>query len=239
MNLVLLYFAVKYHGEWKSIYDALIKKEQISPGDLYDLEKSLQCKYTTILNNDYPEELKSVDHPPFVIFYVGNLNLISHNQNKLIFISNSNRIYTDNYLIKLYNDLNSANFIPVISTNLNIDVEKNFEHKMFICEKPILNYLYKESIKKSLYLSLIYNKNTKKDNFLECQINLMHGLLKRVLILPSENESLIHRKIECLSNRGSELMAIPDNANNNSMSNLWIKNGAKLVDRASDIINRM
>jgi len=32
--------------------------------------------YATVMDNDYPAELRNTDRPPFVIFYKGNIDLL-------------------------------------------------------------------------------------------------------------------------------------------------------------------
>lgn len=65
----LLYYVVKYHGEYHRIKKAIEKNE--------DWEKiNYEGKYVTILDEDYPKELFELDEPPFLLFYEGHLNLL-------------------------------------------------------------------------------------------------------------------------------------------------------------------
>lgn len=83
MEDVLLYFALKYDGDFNSIYKALESKEVIDY-QLYDkLKSTLKCKYTTIVSTNYPNKLKKIDFPPFVLFYYGDLSLL---ENKIVAI---------------------------------------------------------------------------------------------------------------------------------------------------------
>src|SRR5699024_648638 len=42
------------------------------------LFKNLNSNYVTIFDNDYPEKLKTINYPPFALFYKGNLNLVNN-----------------------------------------------------------------------------------------------------------------------------------------------------------------
>lgn len=76
MEDVLLYFALKYDGDFNSIYKALENKEAVDY-QLYErLKSKLKCKYTTLVSKDYPNKLKEIDCPPFVLFYYGDLSLL-------------------------------------------------------------------------------------------------------------------------------------------------------------------
>lgn len=64
---ILLYFTLKYGGDWDKIYAAIYNKEDI---DYEDAEKVLdECpnEYITMLDKEYPEILKHTYKPPFVL----------------------------------------------------------------------------------------------------------------------------------------------------------------------------
>ena len=69
MNLILVYFAKKYNGNWDEIYQAIAKKEKVEMSELTKLEDDMDCKYITIIDEDYPNHFKSKYKPPFVLFY--------------------------------------------------------------------------------------------------------------------------------------------------------------------------
>lgn len=90
---ILVALAIKCNGDWENIMNTLNLKDRderyASSGmeawieDL-DLEKCLEIaknsnfKYTTIVSDDYPEHLKQIHMPPFVLFYYGDLSLLSN-----------------------------------------------------------------------------------------------------------------------------------------------------------------
>lgn len=76
MREVLLYFALKYNGEFADILEALKRKEKVNQELKEELFSKLNCNYITVLDDNYPEELKEVAMPPFVLFYYGNIELL-------------------------------------------------------------------------------------------------------------------------------------------------------------------
>lgn len=66
----LVALAVKYGGNYHNIYQAIKDKEDINP-------LSYKVDYITINDLLYPEEFKSLRFPPFVLFYQGNINLLT------------------------------------------------------------------------------------------------------------------------------------------------------------------
>lgn len=78
MEEQLLYYAIKYQGNFNQIYKAVNKNEAINKSELIKMKEALTCSYTTILSKDYPLRLKEIDSPPFVLFYYGDLSLCNH-----------------------------------------------------------------------------------------------------------------------------------------------------------------
>lgn len=76
INKVLLYFTLKYNGDFDKIYSSLRTKEKFDVDEFMKLKKDILYKHITLLDDKYPNYLKSVNSPPFVLFYEGNLNLI-------------------------------------------------------------------------------------------------------------------------------------------------------------------
>lgn len=76
MKDVLLYFAMKYDGDFRKMFHAIEKKESVDKQLLNEYKKQVKHKYVTIVDQRYPEYLKKVECPPIVLFYKGNLKLI-------------------------------------------------------------------------------------------------------------------------------------------------------------------
>ena len=62
--------AVKYGGNYQKIYQAIKNQESIKP--LTD-----KINYITINDSLYPQDFKSLRFPPFVLFYHGNISLLT------------------------------------------------------------------------------------------------------------------------------------------------------------------
>lgn len=73
MNIVLIAFYIKYEGDWDKIYNALERKEPVTIKTIEEVEKKVEKDieagngYKTIIDKDYPDELKDVWKPPFVV----------------------------------------------------------------------------------------------------------------------------------------------------------------------------
>lgn len=76
MDDILLCFSLKYDGDFEKVYTALKTKETIDSTDMIKYKNQVRHKYITIANHYYPNFLKSINCPPIVLFYKGNLKLI-------------------------------------------------------------------------------------------------------------------------------------------------------------------
>ena len=77
MRDIVMYFAIKYHGDFKKIYDALNVKEKVKKDDLKLCKVELKYKYFTLLDKNYPKFFREGINPPIVMFYEGNVNLLN------------------------------------------------------------------------------------------------------------------------------------------------------------------
>ena len=67
---ILASFAYRYEGSWSAIAKAVAEHE--AP---YECE--INERYITILDEQYPAVLKALRHPPWVLFYQGNIHLLN------------------------------------------------------------------------------------------------------------------------------------------------------------------
>lgn len=69
MREQILYYVLKYKGEYKQVKRAIERNEE---WEKFECEDS----YVTILDNEYPKEFFELEDPPFLFFYKGNLELL-------------------------------------------------------------------------------------------------------------------------------------------------------------------
>ena len=65
----LLAYSIKYEGDYASISKALFNNEPY----IHIKEEGF---YFTICDDIYPESLKVLKNPPYVLYYRGNINLL-------------------------------------------------------------------------------------------------------------------------------------------------------------------
>lgn len=147
MNLVLIALSIKYASNFAKILNALENKDPVEQNLLNAIDEAIKTKQLqaiTILDDEYPEALKTINNPPFVIFYQGNLELL--NQNPLLVIGQDQ--VDKNDLEKLANQ-------PLI----RIEEQGEFETQMQKLNHPIIaiskNAINDANVDANLVLSLV------------------------------------------------------------------------------------
>lgn len=68
---LLIWLSKKYDNNWEEIYSHILNKKAVSEQDKEDMEKvgkEWEGKCITLVDYNYPEELKKTKKPPFVIY---------------------------------------------------------------------------------------------------------------------------------------------------------------------------
>lgn len=77
MRKQILYYALKYKGEYKQI------KKAIEINESWEIVE-YKHNYLTILDENYPKVLFELDEPPFILFYEGNIDLLQFSKVSVI-----------------------------------------------------------------------------------------------------------------------------------------------------------
>lgn len=139
----LIGLAIKYDGEYFKIANAIKRNEEI--------EEVAYEKCITILDDDYPIELRELKYPPFVLFYKGNINLLKEKKIGVV----GSRLPSE-YALKATRYLVNKNNKSVIVSGLAKGIDAK-AHEVSECSIGVLgcgiDYIYPyENI--NLYLKL-------------------------------------------------------------------------------------
>lgn len=250
MEKILVYFAIKYEGDWDKIYQAINKKEKVDVKEMEEVVSSLDCEYITLINEKYPSRLKHIYKPPFVLFYKGNIDLIN-SPKKTIGVVGSRKcskygcFVTEKLVKELTKEnviivsglasgvdsiahssclLGSGDTIAVLGNGVNIFYpSENQELQEEIANKGLLVSEYPPGI------------SAEKENFPK-RNRIIAGLSDGILVSEAKYRSgsmiTVTRGLEL----GKEIFCVPDCICNESGCNKLIKEGAKLVECANDIL---
>lgn len=246
---ILIYYALKHEGEWKKIYSAIRNHEEVED-DYKERIGLIKSKVVTIFDEDYPKYLKDITNPPFVLFYYGDLSLISDmNHNLTVVGSRDYSEYGKEKTIEFVNEL-SENYNIVSGLAKGIDA---IAHQSAIesggktvavlgsgidnCY-PFENIeLYREIKNNHLLISEYPDMVEPKAEHFPTRNRLVAAFSKGILVTEAYEKSgtLITVRLGLAMSR--EIMCIPYPANINSYCNRLIFDGSYMADSPLDVIS--
>ena len=252
MEKILVYFAIKYNGDWDKIYRAINQKEKVDIESLNDLIKQHGEKYITLLSENYPSRLKSIYKPPFVLFYRGDISLINSHKSVAIVGSRKNSDYGRDVTQRLSRELAKNNITIVSGLAKGIDSIAH-ESCLEVDGKTIavlgngLNISYpseNEELKnaietKGLVISEYPNNvEPDKENF-PTRNRIVAGLSDGVIVSEARNKSGTMITVTRALEMGKDIFCVPYKVGEDSGCNSLIKDGAKLIETHEDVLNEL
>lgn len=245
---LVLYFSLKYEGDFQKIYEAVMSKEKVDEKLKNELMEKLKCKYVTIFSEDYPEMLKQINCPPFVLYYYGNLKLLD-----TVTVAVEGTVNPTDYgkivTEKVVNELISKNYTVVSGLGLGVnaiahDVSiKNNGKTIAILGSGIDNCYPKENINlyneiKSNHLLLSeypFNRLATRQNLM-FRSRLISGLSKTVVLTEVETKSPKVVTAGYALEQSKDIYCVPTSIDNEKNGcNDLIKNGANVYEKIDDL----
>ncbi|MGI6644504.1 MAG: DNA-processing protein DprA [Bacilli bacterium] len=248
---ILLYFSQKYAGDFDKIYHAIETKERVTQEQIEEVTKNFKGNYFTIIDDDYPDVFKTIYRPPLVVYYHGDINLLSDLSKAIAVIGSRKASKTGLKITEtIVSDLVKEDFTIVSGLAAGIDgcaheVALNNEGKTIAVlgsgidrPYPARNKeLYLDIINKGLVLSEYPGETTPSREYFPERNRIVAALTKGVLVVESKIRSGTLITVNYALNKGSDIFCVPWRATDNSGGNRLIRDGAYLVESAKDIID--
>ena len=248
-NLIIA-MAIHYQGDVLAITQALLNKEFIDEAQAETYLKSIKCNVLTILDKEYPCYLKEIRYPPIVLFYYGDISLLSDVEKNLAVVGSrkaseegrKNVYYIVSNACKRYNIVSGlAKGIDTIAHKAAIDnggrtiavLANGIEY----CYPSCNSELYKEIKKKHLVISEYYGYVSPEQIHFHQRNRLIAGLAKGTLIGEASRISGTLITANYTLEIFRQLMVIPNGDIKNSLNDLLIKEGAPVVTEPQDVID--
>ncbi|WP_032121750.1 DNA-processing protein DprA [Clostridium amazonitimonense] len=233
---------------WSKLEESLSKDTE---GFIEELEKN-HIKYCFYGDNKYPEQLRQVEDPPFVLFYKGNVKRLQGGTNVAIIGSRRCSDYGEEmtkYIIKNLKDYDiniisgGARGIDSISHRLSLD-EDIYTCSILGCGLDVVypkenKGLYEEISKKGCIISEFmpgtepYRMNFPRRN------RIISGLSKLVIIVEAAQRSGTLITASYALSQGKDVMAVPGSYywKQSRGCNELIKDGAYVFTDIDDILD--
>lgn len=249
MEEILLYFSLKYQGDFDKIFKAIEQKEKVDLELKKRLLERLKSRYTTIISDDYPDSLKQINSPPFVLYYYGNLQLVNQKCIGIVGMRKPSR-YGIKMAQKFTNELSNENYVIVSGMALGIDA---IAHQSAIEAQgqtiavlgsgidycyPKSNLKLYQTLKKDFLIVSEYPGNLipRKENFPR-RNRIISGLSESILVIEANRKSGTMITVGHALEQGKDIFAIPSRIDDAPGCNSLIQQGAKLILSVADIID--
>lgn len=234
---IMLYLSLKFNGEWSKIIASLQKHEYYEEEDVKNTIGQFKGNYLTILDDEYPDYLKQIQHPPFVLFYEGNLKLLADKNYTKLAISNSHS--DDGKPQEYLNEFIDDKIVYVVGGTTSADeyIAMNSKTPSIIITGYPLGYfsfqvkdivLHKNGLIMSEFPDTAYQSLTESN--LMSKYRIMAGISEKLLVLNSTRKSGGLLLTMHMLDLGKDVMVIPqDISNKESVNNELIYSGADVV----------
>lgn len=249
MEEIILYFSLKYEGDFDRIYKALETREKVNDTLKEELFKKLKSRYTTIVSKDYPERLKHISCPPFVLYYYGNLNL-SHNDCIGVIGKRVPSEYGESVTDKMVNKLVHNDYTIVSGMALGVDT---IAHRSALksngktiavlgggidyCYPKRNQAIYQLMKNNHLVISEYPNDTVPTSKNFPIRNRIIAGLSDSLLVTEAEIKSGTMITVGYAIEQGKDIFCIPGRIDDAKGCNYLIQQGAKLVITIEDILN--
>ena len=248
----LIAFSLKYKGDWDAIMKALCDRESPEKEYLDQVEK-LKCNTTTMLDLDYPQQLKAIRKAPFVLYYYGDLSLIQdYHKNVSVVGSRDYSEYGKRKTEEIVDGLSRNGFTIVSGMAIGIDT---IAHQQAINSKgktvailgsgidycyPSSNiHLYERLKRHHLVMSEYPGNMEPLPYYFPIRNRIIAALSKTLVVTEAKYNSGSLITATLASKGNSDVMCVPYEADKESECNRLIKNGAFLVENVEDILEQM
>lgn len=244
MRDIILYFANKYFGDWERIYDAIEKQEDVDFDELDIIKEEIGDEYVTVLDDDYPKELKLIDRPPFVLFFKGKKELLNK-PNKLWYFGNYK---TEEYekIWKDHKDEADKNEITIVS-GYTSSFERGYintidaKNIILVRDSGIDSYINMTKIeesyftKENLIISEYPNKVIPSLHTWEISARIKSGLSKWLLLSNSIKEKITFKFISDTIDQNRKIYCYSNAEDERSHNSILISKGAYAITNITNI----
>lgn len=247
---VMVAVAIKYAGDWDKIFHAIKSRESYTPEDVRKYCSQLTSKAITLADTDYPEEIRRHCHkPPFVIFYHGNISLLNDPYRIMTVVGSRE---AQPYAMKLTSSLckKAAEDGFIIASGLARGIDTAalsaaapYPGRSIAILGNGVDYCYPSENKElqqliannGLVCSEYPGKTPPKPNHFPFRNRLLAIVSQTCLIGEVHQASGTMTTVSFALNYGRDIGVIPFRAEDHTMNNVLIKNGAAMIEDDQDL----
>ena len=245
---LLIALAIIHEGKWQEIFTALQNHEQVDEEVADGYIKHIKSGVLTIFDPQYPDYLKHSYKPPFVLFYYGDISLISNKDNNVAVVGSrspsiqgkENIQYIVEGIAKRYNIVSGlARGIDAVAHRTAIESGGKtiavLGNGIEYCYPSENGELYQIIRKNHLVISEYFNYVSPDSTNFPQRNRLIVAFSKGTIIGEARKRSgtLITANFTLQDNQN--LMSLPSGDIHDSLNNLFVREGCPLVLSPEDV----
>lgn len=90
------------------------------------IQKNIKYKYVTLVNHNYPDYFKTIECPPIILFYKGNLKLIDEELPMELSVLESGKRFIS--IVNPVEQIGKIVFDYIVAAECQEDLDKMLEH---------------------------------------------------------------------------------------------------------------
>jgi len=253
---ILLTLSWKYGGDWEAIYRAIQKKEMLSEEIRKEALSKTKSNFLTLVDTLYPYSLQQCFKPPFVLYYYGDIGLLSREYRLTVVGTRTPTDYQKNAVASYVEEAESAlSSGVVVVSGMAGGIDQAAMNAAYRKKAPFIGILgggidrlYPESAralyeaakrKEGLVLSEYpLDLAPKPENFL-FRNRILAALSDVVLVGGGKNRSGTATTARYALEQGKEILALPCNNTGDDLTNSLIRDGAEIVLSSEDLISSL
>jgi len=251
MEELLVYYAIKYQGDYNKIQKAILDNEIYTKTKIEEAIYSLQSNYITILSKHYPVALHQLDNPPYVLFYYGDIGLLNTKSITIVgmrqpsdYGQKTTKEFTEKLVKKGYHIISGMAY--GIDTIAHLSCIKHQGKTIAVlgsgidyCYPKINTQLYHLLKKEHLLISEYPNLTLPKPYYFPFRNRIVAALSKATLVTEAKKRSGTMITVGHALQLGKPVFCIPGSIYGHTGCLELIRDGAKLVITINDIIEEL
>ena len=247
---LMIAMAVHYQGDVRAMINAFARKDIISDELAESHLKSVTSNVLTILDPEYPDYLKEVYYPPLVLFYYGDISLIFNKEDNVAVVGGreptaegaNNVYYIVQGICKRYNIVSGlANGVDKIAHQAALENGGKtiavLANGIDYCYPSVNSELYEIIKKNNLVISEYYGTVPPERIHFHQRNRLIAMFAKGTIVGEAKKISGTSITANYTLTLNRVLMSIPSGNIQDSLTDLFIKEGCPVVTEPEDVLS--
>ncbi len=252
---ILVAMSLRSSGDWEKVYAMLKEKVPITREEIDQAYGKLKCQCLAFTDAIYPENLKNIWHPPFVLFYYGNISLLDSTRIVSVVGSREPDEYSLETTDRLVREILTKENGVVIASGMAKGIDSKAQRAAMALGREVIAVLgsgidrpYPDSSEdiyqycrsgKGLVLSEYPLSVAPDRDHFPFRNRIIAGLCQSLLVTECKVRSGTSITVRHAVEFGKNVVVVPHDFKDDDMTGMLIKDGADVALEGADILNTL